>query len=107
LPFAFSLLLDEKTAGNSEITANDLAVIRSRECQEPRISADIASSLADNFREEQRKQREAHAPLAAVQPVFDQAAGDRIQARQAERVIVDVRDESQSRANQRASSSSP
>jgi hypothetical protein len=84
LPLRLSLLLNEKQRETAKEQRAIPLFLGLRNCREPRISADVAGSLADNSREEQQKQRGAHAPLAAVQPVFDQPAGDRIQARQAE-----------------------
>jgi hypothetical protein len=64
---------------------------RPRNCWKPRISAGNEISPAVNFMEKERKQREALRNLPPVEPVFDQAAGDRIEARQPECVVVGVR----------------
>jgi hypothetical protein len=52
-----------KTAENSERTANILLFFCLQNWRRPRISAGDGRSIADNFREKQRKQRKCRAPM--------------------------------------------
>ena len=81
MAFAIFAVIERETA--KEQRALSLFFQR-RNCRKSRISGGNEISLAVNFREKQQKQRRRSLALSPVQPILDQAASDRIEAREAE-----------------------
>jgi hypothetical protein len=92
LPFAFSLLLDKKQRETAKEQRVLSLFFQLRNWRRSRVSAENENSLAVNLQQKQQKTAKARrAPLPPVQPIFDQAASDRSEAREAERSVIQAR----------------